>query len=105
MAFFSFGKRVKNQRFNFIPRHYDPAQEDLEDRLRMASDEQNPEIAKMRIKSGFKRKARGNKELETKLRRSANIRLLLIISALVAGSYVFMTSDGIMNFIQSMSGN
>lgn len=105
MAFFSFGKRVKNQTFNFIPRHYDPAKDDLEDRLRMATDEQNPEIAKMRIKSGFKRKARGNKQLESQLKRSANIRLLLIISALIAASYVLMTSDGIMNFIQTMSGD
>lgn len=104
MAFFSFGKRVRNQKFNYIPRHYDPAKEELEDRLRMASDESNPEITKMRIKDGFKRRTRGNKELESSLRRSANIRLLIIIAALIAISYYFLSSDGLLQFIQRMSG-
>ena len=104
MAFFSFGKRVRNQKFNFIPRHYDPAKEELEDRLRMASDESNPEVAKMRIKDGFKRRSRGNKELESSLRRSANIRLLIIIAGLIAVTYYFLNSDGILQFIQRMSG-
>lgn len=104
MAFFSFGKRVKNQKFNYIPRHYDPAKEALEDRLRMASDETNPEVAKMRIRDGFKRRARGNKELEASLRRSANIRLLVIVVALVALTYYFLNSDGLLQFIQRMSG-
>ena len=74
MAFFSFGKRVRNQKFNFIPRHYDPAKEELEDRLRMASDESNPEVAKTRIKDDFKR---GNKQLQSSVKPSANIKSIL----------------------------
>jgi len=103
MSFFSMGKRVKNQRFNYIPKHYDPAKEDLENRLRMLTDEQNPEMAKMRIRSGFKRKARGNKELATKLRRNANIRLMAIIAFLMVVTYFLMKSEAILQFIERMS--
>ena len=104
MAFLSFGKRVKNQKFNYIPRHYDPAKEEMKDRLRMASEESNAEISKMRIRDGFRRKARGNKELERTLKRNANIRLLVIVAILIGITYAFMTSDGLMKFIEKMSG-
>lgn len=104
MAFLSFGKRVKNQKFNYIPRHYDPAKDELEGRLRMASDESNAEISKMRIKHGFKRKARGNKELERSLKRNANIRLFIIIGILIAITIAFMRSDGLLRFVEKMSG-
>jgi len=100
----SFGKRVKNQKFNYIPRHYDPAKEDLEERLRMASPEDSSDLAKMRIKSGFKRKARGNKDLEKSLKRSANIRLVVIIGILIAITYYLLTTDTLTRFITRMSG-
>lgn len=105
MAFLSFGKRVKNQKFNFIPRHYDPVKDDLEQRLRMASDEDSSEVAKMRIKDGFRRKTRGNKQLEKTLRRSANLRLLIITAILIALGWVLLTSDVVLNFIQTISGD
>ena len=33
MAFFSFGKRVKPKKFDYIPMHYDAAKEELESRM------------------------------------------------------------------------
>jgi len=104
MGFFSFGKRVKNQRFNYIPRHYDPAKEDLEERLRMASEESNTEVSKLRIRSGLRQRSRGDKDLEKTLKRSANIRLVVIIGMLIAVSYYLLTSEGITKFIIEMSG-
>lgn len=104
MAFFSFGKRVRNQRFTYLPRYYDPAKEDLESRLRMASDEASPELTKMRIKDGLRRRSKGAKEIEKKSNKRSNIRLLLIVGILVLVTYYFLTSDGLLLFIESMSG-
>lgn len=102
MGFFGFGKRVKNQRFDYIPRYYDPAKDRLQERLKMASDEATPELTKMRIKDGFKRKSRGNKELERSIKLKSNIRLMIIIAMLILITYYLLSSDGIANFIQSM---
>lgn len=99
-----FGKRVKNNRFSYTPRYYDPVKEDLKNRLRMASEESSPEVTKMRIQSGLKRRGRANKELEQRNRRRANIRLLVIIGFLVFAAYKFLMSDGIQRYIESISG-
>ncbi len=104
MGFISFGKRTKHQKFEFNPRYYDPIKDELKDRLRMASDDTSPEITKMRIRDGLRRKSRGNKQLESSLRKSSNIRLLVIVGVLIAGTYMLMTSEGILQFIEKMSG-
>ncbi len=94
MGFFDYGKRVKPKRFDYIPQHYDPAVEDL--KLRMAKYD-NPEItdaelAKARIKSGFRINARGNKDALKKGNKSSNIRLLVVISGLILGTLYIMRS-------------
>ena len=61
MAFFSYGKRVKPKKFDYIPMHYDAAKEELESRMAQygQSDVSDSELAKARIRSGIRLKARG----------------------------------------------
>ena len=95
MGFFSFGKRVKPKKFDYIPMHYDPAKEELEARMRKYGEEKvsDTELAKARIKSGIRMKARGNKDALKTGNREANIRLFIIVTMLVAASYYFLQSQ------------
>lgn len=102
MGFFGFGKRVKNQQFNYIPRYYDPAKVKLQERLDMNSTDQSPELSKMRIKDGFSRKSRGNAQLEKEMKLKANIRLIIILAALVVIVYLMLNSQAIQGMMESM---
>jgi len=104
MAFFSFGKRVKPKKFDYIPMHYDAAKEELE--ARMAKYGQNEisdtELAKARIKSGIRLKARGNQEALKTGKKEANIRLFIIVILLFAASYYFLQSEAFNQFINRL---
>ena len=104
MAFFSFGKRVKPKKFDYIPMHYDAAKEELEARMAKYGDKEisDSELAKARIKSGFRLKARGNQEALRSGKKEANIRLFIIILLLVAVSYYFLQSEAFNAFIDSL---
>ena len=95
MAFFSFGKRVKPKKFDYIPMHYDAAKEELEARMAKYGQTEisDSDLAKARIRSGIRLKARGNQEALRTGKREANIRLLLIIIFLVIASYYFIQSN------------
>jgi len=105
MGFFSMGKRVKNKRFDYIPQHYDPAEEALRERMAKygeVADVSDAEIAKARIRSGLRLKARGNQEALKEGKRKSNIRLLLIAILLIIGSLYFMQSDAFFKFIEGL---
>lgn len=104
MAFFSFGGRVKNKRFDYIPMHYDQAEEELKARMAKYGnpDISDSELAKARIRSGFKIKARGNQEALKEGNRKSNIRLLIIAISLIVGSLYFMQSEAFFKFIDGM---
>lgn len=102
MGFFSYGKRVKNQRFEYVPRFYDPEKEKLQERLDMNTDASSPELSKLRIQDGFRRRSRGSKELKQKMTLQANIRLFLVIFALCAIVYLILQSDAILQIIESL---
>lgn len=104
MAFFSFGGRVKNKRFDYIPQHYDPAVEDLRERMSKYGNVEisDAELAKARIKTGFRIKARGNKEALKEGQKKSNIRLLFIAIGLILGSLYVMQSDAFFRFIDGL---
>ena len=104
MAFFSFGKRVKPRKFDYIPMHYDPAKEELEARMAKYGQTEisDSELAKARIRSGIRLKARGNKEVLKTGNRDANIRLFIIIMLLVAASVYFLQSEAFDLFIERL---
>lgn len=101
MSFFSFGKRVKPKKFDFIPRHYDAAKDELEARLGKYGETKasDSELAKARIRSGIRVRARGNQELEKAGKKEANIRLFIIVLLLAAASYYFLQSQAFDEFI------
>ena len=104
MAFFSFGKRVRPKKFDYIPMHYDPAKEELEARMAKYGQTEisDSELAKARIRSGIRLKARGNKEALKVGKREANIRLFIIVVFLVAASYYFLQSEAFNVFIDRL---
>lgn len=104
MAFFSFGRRVKPKKFDYIPMHYDAAKEELETRMGEygKTEISDAELAKARIKSGIRMKARGNQEALKAGKKEANIRLLLIVVLLVAASYYFLQSTAFNVLIDSL---
>lgn len=104
MAFFTFGKRVKPKKFDYIPMHYDAAKEELESRMADygQSEISDTELAKARIKSGIRMKARGNKEAQRAGNKEANIRLLIIVMLLVGVSIYFLQSEAFNRFIDGL---
>ncbi len=92
MAFFSFFKTPKHQRFNYIPRYYDPQKERLDEILGKHKGEglSETELAKSRISSSFRRKSYRSSANKDAIRRS-NILLLAIIVVLFGLTYVLLT--------------
>ncbi len=104
MAFFSFGGRVKNKRFDYIPQHYDPAVEDLRERMSKYGnpDISDADLAKARIKTGFRIKARGNKDALKEGNKKSNIRLMLVAVGLIFTTLYLLQSDAFFKFIDGI---
>jgi hypothetical protein len=85
-------KTPQHQRFQYIPRHYDPKKEDLEARLRAARGEANDtEAMKARISSSFRKKYGKQKGTGNTKWLSSNMLLIAIIIILFGLTYVFLT--------------
>jgi hypothetical protein len=104
MSFFSYGRRVKPKKFDYIPMHYDAVKEELEARMAKYGETEisDTELAKARIKSGIRMKARGNQDLLKAGKKEANIRLLIIVILLLAASYFFLQSQAFNEFIDRL---
>lgn len=93
MALFKFGKTVKPQRFNYIPRYYDPEKEEREARIKramgMAGD--NPEAMKSRILSGFRNRNRGSRKGQQSAARRSNLILIVTLTTLLYLTYILLT--------------
>ena len=104
MGIFKFNRIPKHQKFNYIPRYYDAAKEDLEERVRIASGQaSDPEVAKARIKSGLRRRYSGKMEDTRAATRKSNIRLLLIIGILAMGAYLFLQSPSVQRMVEAFT--
>ncbi len=94
MAFFSFFRTPKHQRFEYKPRFYDPQKERLEEIIRNAKGEQGEvsqtELAKSRISQSFRRRTKSTQYTKRAVRRS-NMLLLAIIVVLFALTYLLLT--------------
>ncbi len=90
MGFLNFGSRIKHRKFDYIPRYYDPAKEELEQRLKRYKREgDEKELLKERIRGGFKRKYSTSSTTGAGAQR--NKILLLIIVILCALTYILLT--------------
>ncbi len=107
MSFLRFNKTPKHQKFKYIPRFYDPAKEELENRLKM-HEKDNPdldqsELAKERIKSGLRYRSRTDESYRKKHTNRYNIRLISIMFILFVTTYMILKSDTILRFIERIS--
>jgi hypothetical protein len=102
-----FGNRVKPKSFGFVPRYYDPAKEELEERIKKYKSAEdgsdNVENMKNRIKTGLRMKHYGDPGVRSSAVRRSNIRLLYIICVLGLAAYVLMSSNKIVALIEAFS--
>ena len=92
MSFFRMGNRFKNKKFDYIPRYYDPAKEEFEQRIKGYNQEKDAaEIAKSRIRSNFRKSTPESRRFAQQSRRKSNYRLLIIIAFLIVISFLFLS--------------
>ena len=91
MALFSIFKTPKHQKFDYKPRYWDPAKEDLDNRIKQAQGA-DTEAMKARISRGFRRgSTAGYAEKRAIERRRSNKILLITVIVLVFLCYLFLT--------------
>ncbi|HLF64476.1 MAG TPA: hypothetical protein VI603_12015 [Saprospiraceae bacterium] len=93
MALFKFGKTVKHQRFNYIPRYYDPEKEEREARIKaaMGMSDTHPEAMKSRISRSFREKHRGSLKSQRGAARRSNLILIVTLITLLLLTYILLT--------------
>ena len=92
MSFFRMGSRFKHRSFVYIPRFYDPAKEELENRVKGYNEKDDAtEIAKSRIRMGFRKGGADTRKYTQSVRKRSNLRLLGIIIFLVLASALFLS--------------
>jgi len=98
MGFLSFGKRPKHRSFDYIPRYYDPEKEEMQQRLKRYKQTESQanvgdaELAKQRIRGGFRRNSRASSEATKIANRRSNLRLLMIIAILLLVTFYFINN-------------
>lgn len=95
MALFNIFKVPKHQKYRYIPRYWDPDKEDLEERVRQATEKttSGPEDMKARISRGFQRRASYRGNAARQANRRSNMMLFIIIIALVFLAFIVLTRN------------
>jgi hypothetical protein len=95
MAFRFFFRPPKNQRFDYVPRYYDPRKEELHERIRQIEHQQSddPEAVKSRIASSFRKRnaSEENARLRRKALRRSNLTLIAVLGGLLVLAYIFLS--------------
>jgi hypothetical protein len=93
MALFKFGSSIKPQRFNYIPRYYDPEKEDREERIRQAMGmaSTDPDAIKARITKSFRDKQRSRQKSPKGAARRSNIILIVTLITLIMLTYILLS--------------
>lgn len=88
-----FFKKQKHASFEYKPRYWDPAKEDLEQRIKAAKGEvgRDPEAMKRRIAKSMRRGQKSSYRKNKGANKRSTILLLGIIIALAALSYYMLT--------------
>ncbi|MEL6924280.1 MAG: hypothetical protein AAFO94_09545 [Bacteroidota bacterium] len=103
-----FFKLPKHNSFNYKPRYYDPAKEELEERVSKYADKarDDKEAMKARITGGFRTRGGYNRGYDASrgkaLRRAGVIRLLLVIGLLLLA--IVLLSEKLTTFTQYLEG-
>lgn len=96
---FTFIKIPNHRKFNYNPIYYDPEKEDREARQReirqemgMPVDEEKGRGYTERIRGGMRRRIKSHFEVSRKERKKSNLRLIIILMALMALFYYLLNS-------------
>ena len=85
------GSRFKHRSFDYIPRYYDPAKEELEQRVKGYNEKVDAaEIAKSRIRRGFRSGGVDTRKYSQRVRKRSNYRLLGIVVFLVLVTFLVL---------------
>jgi hypothetical protein len=100
-----FGNRAKPRTFDYKPRFYDPAREELEARLKKyaSPDGSNSAVedVKVRIRTGLQNKwQKGNVRSQV---RKSNLRLLYIILILASLAFILVSSNKITALVEGFT--
>jgi hypothetical protein len=102
-----FGKSVKPRTFDYVPRFFDPAKEELQDKIRKYEKAEHQEDdlinLKNRIRTGMRMKHNGDASSRAARVTKSNIRLLFIIIVLGMACYLLMSSNKIISLIEAFS--
>lgn len=91
MALFSFFKKTRHQKFEYKPRYWNPAKEDVEERVRMAKRTSNdPGAMKSRISHGLRRGYNSSSRNKSNASKRSTLRLFVIIGILLLFTYYFL---------------
>lgn len=107
MSLFGLGKRVTPNKFDYKPRYYDPAKEELDKRLARIKKSPNaldPDSIKERISVGFKYRT-GRSEAYRNESRKSNIRVVIILVALLTLSILLINSPKILKLLSYLDGS
>lgn len=101
----NFNKSPKHKKFDYIPRFYDQAKEELQQRLVVHQKSELDDIdkSKLNIRRGLHRRANHYKKGYTASSRASNIRLFIIIMILIVICFFILKSEGILQFIEQFS--
>ncbi|MEO1515689.1 MAG: hypothetical protein AAFV95_11765 [Bacteroidota bacterium] len=82
----------KHQRFEYIPRYWDPDKEELRQRIEnvQKAKDGDPEAIKERISGGLRRSYNSDRQYRARQIRKSNLTLLLVIVALVVLTFFFI---------------
>jgi hypothetical protein len=102
-----FGGKVKPKVFDYKPMHYDPAKEELQEKIKKYRDSDDgtatTENMKNRIKSGLRMKYNGDPTARSKAVKQSNLRLLYIIAMLAFAGYIILSSNKIIALMETFS--
>ena len=99
--------RAKPRTFEFIPRFYDPAQEELENKIKKyeqgSSEESDIENVRSRIKANLRIKHYGNTSVRSSQLAKSNFRLIVIIMILGMTTYLLMSSNKVIGLLEAFT--
>lgn len=102
-----FGGKVKPKMFDYKPRYYDTAKEELQEKIKKYQNTgdaaSNAENLKSRIKTGLRMKYYGDPSTRSKAVRQSNLRLIYIIAVLALAGYIIMSSNKIISLMETFS--
>lgn len=107
MALFNSSKRLRPRGFEYIPRYYDPAREEMDNILRKyknkGESETTAEEMKQRIRTGLRTRSSSPPGVYRKAQRQSSIRLILIIAFLLTVVFLLLKSEKTLNILDGIS--